>query len=119
MQAKLDAADQAKYGLEERIVAAELNSKTLESEVEQLRAALVQEVQSAESEVQRRQDEEAEIREKLSQAVKRSKEKKIALFGQAYETGIDKSFVKSLGTMVDTIESAEAACHQQEICSLI
>ena len=61
MQAKLDAADQAKYGLEECIVAAELNSKTLESEVEQLRAALVQEVQSAESEVQRRQDEEAEI----------------------------------------------------------
>mgnify|MGYP000975466000 FL=1 len=113
-QAKLDAAEKTKFQFKDTIKEQAAQINVLNSEVETLRTALVEEAAAADAAVQRREEEEKEIRHKVQLDVKQRSDARRALFGGNEPSELDDAFAKSLLTMHDTIEDADIRVHEQE-----
>ena len=113
-QAKLDAAEKTKFQFKDTIKEQAAQINVLNAEVDTLRAALVEEATAADAAVQRREEEEKEIRHKVQLDVKQRSDARRALFGGNEPSELDEAFTKSLGTMHDTIEDADIRVHEQE-----
>lgn len=112
-QSRLDAAEKTRNTYKDTIKAQGAKVRVLEKEVENLRAALVQEVAAAEEEAQERQREAEAIRVKVEADVAKSRIARKELFGGDGPNELEKAFTDSLGSMVDVIEGTDEQVESQ------
>ena len=81
-QAKLDAAEKTKHSYKDTIKEQHASIGVLETEIDTLRAAIVEEAFQAEEQVKRRNEEEQEIRHKVQLDLRERQDARKALFGK-------------------------------------